>query len=110
MDDIDQRFATLPQRHFRSKWEQRRAFLDALRRTRSVSHAAAIVDVERTTPYYWRNAIPGFAQAWEQALAMAPPREHRRCLLDLPISRMGERMLMYADKRLRGRSRRGTDS
>ena len=98
----------LPNRRFRSKAERRRAFLDALRRTHSVSHAAAIVGVERTTPYYWRHTIPGFAQDWEQALSLSPPPGHRRHVLDLPAARMSERLLIYAVMRSSGRTRRET--
>jgi len=45
----------------RSKFEQRQAYIDALARTGSASDAAAVIGVERTTPYYWRRTVPGFA-------------------------------------------------
>lgn len=86
-----------PDRKFRNKAQRRSAFLEMLRQTRSVSHAAAIVQVERTTPYYWRRTLPGFAEAWDLALAM--PAERRRGLHDLPVSRMNVRLLVLADRR-----------
>jgi len=85
-----------PDRKFKSKAHRRRAFLEALRQTGSQSFAAAIVGVERTTPYYWRRTIPGFAEAWD--LALAVPASRRRRLYDLPVSRMNERLLVYADR------------
>ena len=63
-------------RHGRRKWQSKgqrhRAFLEALNATGCATFAAAIVDVDRTTPYVWRTRVPGFAEAWEAALA-APP-------------------------------------
>ena len=58
-------------RKFTRRRERQMAFLKALGETGSVAHAAAIVDVDRTTPYTWRNTLPGFASAWEAALAEA---------------------------------------
>lgn len=94
-DVISARFH--PDRKFRSKAQRRSTFLAMLRQTGSVSHAAAIVQVERTTPYYWRRALPGFAEAWD--LALANPARRRRGLHDLPISRMNVRLLVLADRR-----------
>lgn len=88
-----------PNRKFRSKAQRRTAFLEMLRQTGSVSHAAAIVQVERTTPYYWRRTLPGFAEAWDLALAL--PAGRRRGVHDLAISRMNVRLLVLADRRNR---------
>jgi hypothetical protein len=60
-------------RKFTRRRQRQMAFLKALGETGSVAHAAAIVDVDRTTPYTWRNTLPGFASAWEAAL----PRRRR---------------------------------
>ena len=48
-------------RKFTRRRQRQMAFLKALGETGSVAHAAAIVDVDRTTPYTWRNTLPGFA-------------------------------------------------
>lgn len=94
-------------RHGRRKWQSKgqrhRAFLEALNATGCATFAAAIVDVDRTTPYVWRTRVPGFAEAWEAALATPPARP--RGFLDLPISRMNQRLLMYVDARLQARRR-----
>ena len=99
---------TVPKpRHGRRKWQSKgqrhRAFLDALNATGCATFAAAIVDVDRTTPYVWRARVPGFAEAWDAALAAPPARP--RSLLDLPVSRMNERLLMYVDAKLQARRR-----
>jgi hypothetical protein len=94
-------------RHGRRKWQSKgqrhRAFLEALNATGCAAFAAAIVDVDRTTPYVWRTSVPGFAEAWHAALATPPAR--RRGLFDLPVSRMNARLLMYVDTKLQGRQR-----
>lgn len=98
--------APLP-RHRRRKWQSKgqrhRAFLRALNATGCAAFAAAIVDVDRTTPYVWRARVPGFAEAWEAALASPPAR--KRGLFDLPVSRMNARLLLYVDTRLQARQR-----
>lgn len=71
------------------------AFLKALGETGSVAHAAAIVDVGRTTPYTWRFTLPGFASAWEAALAEAATRPRRRAYFAMAPGRMIDRQLMY---------------
>lgn len=104
------RFPNHSRRRWQSKGQRQRAFIAALSQTSSVIHAAAIVDVDRTTPYTWRDRIPGFAALWDEALANPSPR--RRGLFDLPISRMNMRLLMYADRKLQAlvlRADRGTD-
>ena len=58
-------------RKFTRRRERQMAFLKALGETGSEAHASAIVDVDRTTPYTLRNTLPGFASAWEAALAEA---------------------------------------
>lgn len=90
-------------RKWQSKGQRHRAFLDALNATGCAAFAAAIVDVDRTTPYVWRARIPGFAEAWDAAVATRPSRP--RGLLDLPVSRMNERLLMYVDAKLQARQR-----
>lgn len=94
-----------PSHHSRRRWQgkaqRQRAFIAALGQTGSVIHAAAIVDVDRTTPYTWRDRVPGFAALWDDALANPSPR--RRGLFDLPVSRMNTRLLMYADCKLQAR-------
>jgi hypothetical protein len=90
-------------RKWQSKGQRHRAFLDALNATGCATFAAAIVDVDRTTAYVWRTRVPGFAEAWDAALA-APPAL-KRGLLDLPVSRMNERLLMYVDRKLQARQR-----
>ncbi|MBX9945650.1 MAG: hypothetical protein K2Y40_16325 [Reyranella sp.] len=93
-------------RRWQSKGQRHRAFLEALRATGCAAFAAAIVDVDRTTPYVWRARVPGFAAAWDAALVTPPAR--RRGLLDLPVARMNERLLIYVDRRLNARRRGGT--
>ena len=83
-------------RKFTRRRERQRAFLKALGETGSVAHASAIVDVDRTTPYTWRNTLPGFASAWEAALAEAASRPRRRAGFALAHGRMNDRLLMYA--------------
>ena len=94
-------------RHGRRKWQSKgqrhRAFLEALNATGCATFAAAIVDVDRTTPYVWRTRVPGFAEAWEAALAAPPARP--RGFLNLPISRKNQRLLMYVDAKLQARRR-----
>ncbi len=90
-------------RKWQSKGQRRRAFLEALNATGCAAFAAAIVDVDRTTPYAWRASVPGFAEAWEAALAAPPVRP--RGLFDLPVSRMNARLLMYVDNKLRTHQR-----
>lgn len=90
-------------RKWQSKGQRHRAFLEALNATGCAAFAAAIVDIDRTTPYAWRASVPGFAEAWDAALA-APP-VLKRGLFDLPVSRMNARLLMYVDARLRTRQR-----
>ncbi len=94
-------------RHGRRKWQSKgqrhRAFLAALNATGCAAFAAAIVDVDRTTPYAWRANVPGFAEAWDAALA--PPPAPKRGLFDLPVSRMNQRLLIYVDTKLQARQR-----
>jgi hypothetical protein len=71
------------------------AFLKALGETGSVAHAAAIVDVDRTTSYTWRHTLPGFASAWEAALAEAAMRPRRRAYFAMAPGRMNDRQLVY---------------
>lgn len=94
-------FHNRSRRRWQSKAQRQRAFIAALGQTGSVVHAAAIVDVDRTTPYTWRDRVPGFAALWDEALANPSPR--RRGLFDLPISRMNTRLLMYVDRKLQAR-------
>ncbi|MDP1837767.1 MAG: hypothetical protein Q8N31_06080 [Reyranella sp.] len=60
------------------------AFLKALGEIGSVAPAASIVDVDHTTLYAWRNALPGFASARETASAneslgvSCPTARHRQ--------------------------------
>ena len=95
------RFRNRSRRRWQSKAQRQRAFIAALGQTRSVVHAAAIVDVDRTTPYTWRDRVPGFAALWDEALAHPSPR--RRGLFDLPVSRMNTRLLMFVDRKLQAR-------
>ena len=64
-------------RKFSRRRQRQMAFLKALGETGSVAHAAAIVDVDRTSPYTGRSTLPGFASAWEAALAEAAARLFR---------------------------------
>lgn len=48
----------------------RTAFLKALAATGSVSCAAAMVGIDRTTAYVWRRRHPGFAARWQKALTV----------------------------------------
>ena len=82
-------------RKFTRRRERQMAFLKALGETGSVAHAAAIVDVDRTTPYTWRHTLPGFAAAWEAALAAAAARPQRRAYFTMAPGRMNDRQLMY---------------
>lgn len=45
----------------------REMFLDELRKTCNVSHAARAAGVGRRTVYQWRDADPAFAEAWADA-------------------------------------------
>lgn len=47
----------------------RTAFLKALADTGSASCAAAMVGIDRTTAYVWRQRDPGFAARWQKAIA-----------------------------------------
>ena len=82
-------------RKFTRRRERQMAFLKALGETGSVAHAAAIVDVDRTTPYTWRNTLLGFASAWEAALAEAAARPRKRAYFAMAPDRMNDRQLMY---------------
>ncbi len=82
-------------RKFTRRRERQIAFLKALGETGSVAHASAIVDVDRTTPYTWRNTLPGFASAWEAALAEAAARPRRRAYFTMAPGRMNDRQLLY---------------
>ena len=88
-----------PTRHSHRKFTRRRerqmAFLKALGETGSVAHTSAIVDVDRTTPYTWRNTLPGFASAWEAALVEAAARPRRRACFAMAPGRMNNRQLSY---------------
>lgn len=42
-------------------------FLEQLRLTCNVSHAARAAGIGRRTAYDWRDADPGFAAAWDEA-------------------------------------------
>ena len=102
--------APLP-RHRRRKWQSKgqrhRAFLRALNATGCAAFAAAIVDVDRTTPYLWRDEDPAFALAWEAGRYAR--RTHHPDRLTRPIERMNDKMLMLAIKRgARRRSRIST--
>lgn len=48
--------------------EAKQIFLDALRATYSVHHAARAAGICRSTAYNWRREDSEFAQAWEDAL------------------------------------------
>lgn len=82
-------------RKFTRRRQRQMAFLKALGETGSVAHAAAIVDVDRTTPYTWRFTLPGFASAWEAALADAATRPRRRAYFAMAPGRMNDRQLVY---------------
>ncbi|MCF8534362.1 MAG: hypothetical protein K9G48_15250 [Reyranella sp.] len=82
-------------RKFTRRRERQMAFLKALGETGSVAHAAAIVDVDRTTPYTWRNMLPGFASTWEATLAEAATRLRRRACFAMSPGCMNDRQLMY---------------
>jgi len=54
--------------------QQRNAFLKALAATGSVSCVAAMVDIDRTTAYVWRQRHLGFAaRRWPGPASAAPP-------------------------------------
>ncbi len=82
-------------RKFPTRRARQMAFLKALGETGSVAHAAAIVDVDRATYRAWCNTLPGFASAWEAALAEAAIRPRRRAYFAMPPGRMNDRQLMY---------------
>ncbi len=42
-------------------------FLAAQRMGASITDAAGIAGIHRTTPYFWRNHDPEFAQAWSES-------------------------------------------
>jgi hypothetical protein len=81
-------------RKFTRRPERQMAFLKALGETGLVAHAA-IVDVDRTTLYRWRYTLPGFASAWEAALAEAATRPLRRAYFAMAPGRINDRQLMY---------------
>ncbi len=88
--------------------QQRNAFLKALAATGSVSCAAAMVGIDRTTAYVWRQRHPGFAMRWQATLAR--PRVcgpatgfKRHANLDLTIlklNRMARRAPRFFDNEL----------
>jgi hypothetical protein len=82
-------------RKFTRRRQRQMAFLKALGETGSVAHAAAIVDVDRTTPYIWRKTLSGFGAAWEAALAKAAARPLKRACFAMAPSRMNDRLVMY---------------
>lgn len=49
------------------KFPHRRAFRKALGETVSVAQGASLFNVGRTTLYKWRNTLPGFASAGQEA-------------------------------------------
>lgn len=65
-------------RRFRSKREQYQAYIVALARSGFANEPAAIVGVDRITPYYWRRTVPGFAQACTDAVLIARARGRQR--------------------------------
>ena len=85
MDDSEPVFAPVPVRARRDGWtpERQRAFILALRETRSVATAAAKVGMARETAYRLRER-PGaaeFAAAWDAALApLAKPIDGSRSI------------------------------
>jgi len=71
-------FTPVPLRARRDGWtvERQRAFIAALRKTRSISKAAGAVGMSRKSAYGLRER-PGaqsFAAAWDEAFAARPPR------------------------------------
>jgi hypothetical protein len=57
-------------------------FLGALRATGSVTAACRAAGFSKRTAYNRRKRLPGFAAAWQQALAEAPPRLEERMLAE----------------------------
>ena len=51
--------------------EKKALFLAALRESPNISQAARTADVDRRTPYKWRDEDTGFAQDWDSALEEA---------------------------------------
>ena len=45
----------------------RETFIEVLRQSCNVTAACRASKIPRSTAYYWRNELPGFAKAWEDA-------------------------------------------
>ena len=75
--------------------EKLSAFCAALAETCNVGRACAAVDIARQTAYKWREDIPGFAAAWDRAMAVGvsalEDEAHRRAFegVDKPIVHQG---------------------
>lgn len=71
-------FDPVPVRARRDGWtpERQRAFIAALRATRSISKAARAVGMSRKSAYRLRDRpdAQSFAAAWDEAFAARPPR------------------------------------
>jgi hypothetical protein len=71
-------FDPVPLRARRDGWTpgRQRAFIAALRATRSISKAARVVEMSRKSAYRLREhpGAESFAAAWDEAFAARPPR------------------------------------
>ena len=58
-----------PRNAFNKTYARMRSlFLDELMKGFSVSHACRVAGINRTTMYKFRDEVPGFAMAWDEAI------------------------------------------
>ncbi|MBM3644789.1 MAG: hypothetical protein FJX02_10680 [Alphaproteobacteria bacterium] len=89
----------MPAARILSKPKLRQRYLAALARSGSATDAAAMIGVERTTPYLWRKHVPGFAALCDQVRRDARIAGRR----GMPLwshPAMNDRRLMRALERL----------
>ncbi|HEY0149224.1 MAG TPA: hypothetical protein VGB70_09465 [Allosphingosinicella sp.] len=86
------RFTPVPLRARRDGWtpKRQRAFIHVLEETRSVTRAAAAVEMARETAYRLRQktGAASFAAAWDAALAAPPPEIEVRPLEGILVPRI----------------------
>lgn len=85
--------------------EKLTAFCAALSETCNVGRACKAVEISRVTAYKWRNEVPGFSEAWDEAMRVGvsalEDEAHRRAFegVDKPLSYQGQFTYLWRDKR-----------
>lgn len=81
--------------------ERKVGFVAVLAECCNVGRACASVGIGRTTAYRWREEDPGFAEAWDKALAIGvsalEDEAHRRAFegVDEPLTHQGQFTYLY---------------